>query len=112
MVARSLGDAQNQPYVTSEPYVAHFEMSDTDEFLVLGCDGIWDVLTDDEAIDLVRDLTRLQHPAPAVAVRDIAFAAGSTDNLSCVVLYLKNPATLAKELNLNDSEKKRKKKRK
>eukprot|EP00020_Sapocribrum_chincoteaguense_P002865 CAMPEP_0170752724 /NCGR_PEP_ID=MMETSP0437-20130122/12116_1 /TAXON_ID=0 /ORGANISM="Sexangularia sp." /LENGTH=929 /DNA_ID=CAMNT_0011091803 /DNA_START=26 /DNA_END=2815 /DNA_ORIENTATION=- len=89
MVARSLGDAQNQPYVTCEPYVAHFEMTPDDEFLILGCDGIWDVITDEQAVDLVREFaTKESLQAPAVALRDYAYSAGSTDNLSCIIVYL------------------------
>jgi serine/threonine protein phosphatase PrpC len=41
--------------VTAEPYVAHFEISDKDEFLILGCDGIWDVVSDEQAVALVHE---------------------------------------------------------
>ena len=89
LVARSLGDAQNQPYVTSEPYVAHFELTDKDEFLILACDGVWDVVSDEGAVELVREYSKKSLASPAVALRDHAYSAGSTDNLSAIIVYLK-----------------------
>jgi len=57
-VSRSLGDARNQPFVVCEPYLFHTPLStnegEVDEFLVLACDGVWDVLSDQEVVDLVR----------------------------------------------------------
>eukprot|EP01108_Squamamoeba_japonica_P008948 TRINITY_DN813_c0_g3_i1.p1 TRINITY_DN813_c0_g3~~TRINITY_DN813_c0_g3_i1.p1 ORF type:complete len:565 (+),score=412.98 TRINITY_DN813_c0_g3_i1:154-1848(+) len=93
LVARSLGDAQNQPYVTSEPYVAHFELTDKDEFLILACDGVWDVVSDEAAVELVREYAKKSLASPAVALRDHAFSAGSTDNLSCVIVFLSTNST-------------------
>jgi Leucine-rich repeat (LRR) protein/serine/threonine protein phosphatase PrpC len=88
LVARSLGDAQNQPFVTSEPYVAHFDLSDKDEFVILGCDGIWDVISDDQAVALVKEYGARSFAMAAVALRDCAYSAGSTDNLSVLIINL------------------------
>ena len=33
----------------------HIKLTDEDEFLILACDGIWNVMTSQEAIDFVRD---------------------------------------------------------
>jgi serine/threonine protein phosphatase PrpC len=88
LVARSLGDAQNQPFVTSEPYIAHFELTDKDEFVILGCDGIWDVISDEQAVALVKEYGKRSFSMAAVALRDCAYSAGSTDNLSVLIINL------------------------
>ena len=62
-VSRALGDFEyktvpdkgpREQLVSPEPEVSFWERSDKDEFVVLACDGIWDVLTNDELCDLVR----------------------------------------------------------
>ena len=40
--------------ITAEPDIEEAEIQPGDEFLLLACDGIWDVLTNQEAIDFVR----------------------------------------------------------
>lgn len=62
-VSRSLGDFRfkanprlglDEQLVSSEPEVTVHELSDDDEFLLLACDGIWDVLGNQETVDFVR----------------------------------------------------------
>ena len=63
-LSRSIGDLKykvdkslkrEEQIITAEPDI-HIEKLDTekDEFLILACDGIWDVLTRQEAVDEVR----------------------------------------------------------
>jgi cobalamin biosynthesis Mg chelatase CobN len=40
------------------------EPSERDEFVVLACDGVWDVLTDQEVVDLIHTAIREATPAP------------------------------------------------
>ncbi len=48
-VSRAMGDIFLQPYVTAEPDVHEFDLSsDLRQVLVMGCDGVWDVLEDNE----------------------------------------------------------------
>lgn len=66
-------------------------MSDEDEFLILACDGLWDVLTSQEACDIVASVA---HLGAAEAVRELvhtAYDAGSFDNISAVLVLLKKP---------------------
>ena len=66
-----------------------------DEFIILACDGLWDVCTDQEAVDLVR---HIQDPVTASkALVDHALARFSTDNLSCMIVRL-NKVALADRL--------------
>ena len=86
-VARSLGDIASAPYVTSKPYVAEFELEADDEFIVIGCDGVYDVFDDQQVVDIVRKAS--PHNA-ATVLRDYAYHHGSNDNISAIVVHLKS----------------------
>ena len=63
-LSRAIGDMEykqrrdlkpEQHAVTAYPDVRRILMTDEDEFFVLACDGIWDVLSNQEAVDFVKD---------------------------------------------------------
>lgn len=86
-VSRALGDIPLQPYVSSDPEIhgpLNLDTESRDQFVVLACDGVWDVLTDEEATSIVAPIAN-----PEIAsrrLRDEAFARGSTDNISVMVI--------------------------
>ncbi|KAL0581878.1 hypothetical protein V5O48_000107 [Marasmius crinis-equi] len=59
-VSRSLGDhiryekIKMKDYVIGEPYVSRTVLNEEDEFCIIACDGLWDVITDQQAIELIR----------------------------------------------------------
>ena len=55
--------------------------------VVLACDGIWDVMTSEEAVDVVeQSLARAENPAEKLV--HTAFQKLSSDNLTCLVVRL------------------------
>ncbi len=111
-VTRALGDAYMKDLVTGHPYTTETVIQpDIDEFLILACDGVsnpctklksceryvtdfllqlWDVCTDQEAVDLVRHTYDPQVGSKQLV--DYALARFSTDNLSCMVVRFDNKA--------------------
>ncbi|KAF2005563.1 PP2C-domain-containing protein [Amniculicola lignicola CBS 123094] len=90
-VTRALGDAYMKDLVTGHPYTTETVIQpDQDEFLILACDGLWDVCSDQEAVDLVRSTQDPQ--AASKALVEHALARFSTDNLSCMVVRFDNKA--------------------
>jgi serine/threonine protein phosphatase PrpC len=88
-LSRALGDNDLQPHVTYEPEVYTVELADDDSFVILACDGLWDVITNEHA---VRVASRYANPAEAAAaLRDYAHMLGSTDNISVIVYRLDLP---------------------
>lgn len=63
-LSRSIGDLKYKQMtsippagqmITAEPDIKQVELQDDDEFIILACDGIWDCLTNEEAVKFVRD---------------------------------------------------------
>ncbi|XP_078178058.1 putative protein phosphatase 2C 30 [Carex rostrata] len=53
-MSRAIGDNYLKPYVIPEPEVTVSERSKSDEFLILASDGLWDVLSNEKACQIVR----------------------------------------------------------
>lgn len=86
-VTRALGDTYLKDLVTGHPYTTETVIQpDADEFIILACDGLWDVCSDQEAVDLIRNVQDAQQASKILV--DHALARFSTDNLSCMVIRL------------------------
>ncbi|CAI0626419.1 unnamed protein product [Linum tenue] len=98
-VTRALGDWDLKlPYGSSSPLIAEPEfrqvaLTDDDEFLIIGCDGIWDVMSSQYAVSLVRRGLR-RHDDPELCARELVNEAGrlhSADNLTALVICFRGP---------------------
>ncbi|EZF27948.1 hypothetical protein H112_00191 [Trichophyton rubrum D6] len=91
-VTRALGDTYMKDLVTGHPFTTETVIQpEIDEFLILACDGLWDVCSDQEAVDLVRN-TKDPQAASKILV-DYALSRFSTDNLSCMIVRFDTKAT-------------------
>lgn len=82
-VSRAIGDFAIDG-VMRVPSMTAYTLKKNDTRLVLACDGIFDVMTNEEAGRIAAEV-RDVHLA-AATIRNIAFARGSQDNLSVVVV--------------------------
>eukprot|EP01105_Mastigella_eilhardi_P008567 TRINITY_DN2075_c0_g1_i1.p1 TRINITY_DN2075_c0_g1~~TRINITY_DN2075_c0_g1_i1.p1 ORF type:complete len:817 (+),score=187.21 TRINITY_DN2075_c0_g1_i1:306-2453(+) len=89
-LARSLGDNSLKPYVSADADVCVRTLEPGDKFIILACDGVWDVLTSQAAVDVVvNSLATSGSPIRAsIELRDAAFCLGSNDNISVIVLLI------------------------
>jgi len=85
-VTRSLGDYAMKEYVTGDPYTTDVKLESTDTHLILACDGLWDVCTDQEALDLIATESDVEAMSKKLLIH--ALKNGSTDNISVMVLQL------------------------
>ncbi|KAH9176315.1 protein serine/threonine phosphatase 2C [Lactarius sanguifluus] len=94
-VTRSLGDSSMKEFVVGAPYTTETELTEDDEMLILACDGIWDVLDDQAACELVRAISDPQE-AVAALVQE-ATHRYTNDNITVMVIRLKDvPSELLK----------------
>eukprot|EP01121_Diplochlamys_sp_Union-15-3_P003893 TRINITY_DN1383_c0_g1_i10.p2 TRINITY_DN1383_c0_g1~~TRINITY_DN1383_c0_g1_i10.p2 ORF type:complete len:105 (+),score=13.84 TRINITY_DN1383_c0_g1_i10:694-1008(+) len=92
-----LGDWFLHPSVIADPFVNKLDLTDNDEFLIIACDGVWDVLEDEEAVSFVSFGLDKGSSAQECAdmLKDISLRKGSTDNISAIVIDLKrSPVTI------------------
>ena len=74
----------------AEPEIMHEPIKEGDEFVVLACDGVWDVMTSDQVVCFVRHAL-LRHGDPEVAARELvkkAIELCTVDNVSVIVVCL------------------------
>ena len=48
------------PYLTAKPVVTHHHLQPHDKFLILATDGLWDMLSNEQAVGLVADFLKQQ----------------------------------------------------
>lgn len=86
-VSRAIGDRIFKPFVTAEPRIVEGYLGRENDYAVIACDGVWDVLTPEIAIEVVRGLDDPQTAADAI--KESALDNGTTDNVSVIVLDLR-----------------------
>ncbi|XP_022732461.1 probable protein phosphatase 2C 53 [Durio zibethinus] len=107
-MSRSIGDRYLKPWIIPEPEVMFVPRVKEDECLILASDGLWDVMTNEEACDLARRRMLQWHkkngatltsergetidPAAQAAAEYLsnrALQKGSKDNITVLVVDLK-----------------------
>ncbi|XP_050216796.1 protein phosphatase 2C 16-like isoform X2 [Mercurialis annua] len=107
-MSRSIGDRYLKPWIIPEPEVTFTPRAKEDECLILASDGLWDVMTNEEACDLARRRILVWYkkngtalppergdgidPAAQAAAEYLsnrALQKGSKDNITVIVVDLK-----------------------
>ncbi|KAA6422946.1 MAG: phosphatase 2C [Trebouxia sp. A1-2] len=83
-VSRAFGDRLLKRYVVAMPDLQEQQLSSQDDALILASDGLWDVLANQDAAQLIKDIKDPQRAAKKLT--DEAYARGSNDNISCIVV--------------------------
>lgn len=88
-VSRAMGDFQWKRFITSRPFVTATRVEEDDTHVVLACDGLWDVMGDQEVCSLIRsmpdDASGLDIAQQLVVC---AMERCSTDNITVQVIKL------------------------
>lgn len=97
-VSRALGDftykqrfdlKPEEQQVSAEPDIQVEAIDKSEEFLVIACDGIWDVMTNEDVCENVRDLMgkgESDMGLIAEEILDMCLRLGSRDNMSVVIV--------------------------
>lgn len=85
-----------QMAITVTPDVYHTELTPHDEFVIIACDGVWDMMTNDKAVEFVRNEVA-DHGDISLACERLMTAclastptAYGTDNMTIIILQFKS----------------------
>ncbi|XP_073303547.1 probable protein phosphatase 2C 59 [Primulina huaijiensis] len=83
-VSRAFGDRLLKQYVVADPEIREEKVDDTLEFLILASDGLWDVVTNEEAVSMTKPIQEPEEAAKLLMKE--AYQRGSADNITIVVV--------------------------
>ncbi|KAL8504302.1 hypothetical protein ACS0TY_022873 [Phlomoides rotata] len=83
-VSRAFGDRFLKQFVVADPEIQEEKVDNSLEFLILASDGLWDVVTNEEAVSMTKPI--LEPEAAAKRLLLEAHQRGSADNITVVVV--------------------------
>jgi len=83
-VSRAFGDRLLKQYVVADPEIQEEKIDNSLEFLILASDGLWDVVTNEEAVAMVQPIDEPEQAAKKLMHE--AYQRGSADNITIVVV--------------------------
>ena len=99
-VSRAFGDIDATPFVTHKPEIFKYSLIKNDKFLILACDGLWDILSNQDAVNFVKnelvkidkltDMTGYSKNNIANSLANHAIEKGSNDNVSIIIVFYNN----------------------
>ncbi|XP_021739058.1 probable protein phosphatase 2C 72 isoform X1 [Chenopodium quinoa] len=93
-MTRAFGNFDMKSYgIIVTPEITHRRVTSEDQFLVLACDGVWDVLSNEEVVSIVRSVKNKEAAAKAVIDEALAawkrkFPSAKVDDCTAVCLFL------------------------
>lgn len=96
-VSRAFGDLDATPYVTHKPELYRYKLDNNDKFIVIACDGLWDVMQNFDVVNFILShcydktyTTRTRKNVNiAKKLAEHAIKKGSTDNITVIVIFIK-----------------------
>ncbi len=93
-VSRAFGDLDNKPYISCIPDIYRYKINKHDQFMIIGCDGLWDVIDNQEAVNFIvsncydeenNRINKKNNIARMLA--DLALKKNSSDNITIIVVF-------------------------
>ncbi|CAA0825395.1 Probable protein phosphatase 2C 28 [Striga hermonthica] len=83
-MTRAFGDEKVKQHITVEPDVTIEKIDEDTDYIILASDGLWKVLSSEEAVDCIQGLKDEQEAAEKLIKE--ALSRESKDDISCVVV--------------------------
>lgn len=92
-VSRAFGDIDANKYVTHRPDIYKYKIKKKDRFIIIACDGLWDVVSPQDAVNFVLDKcydSDMKRINVGINIADelakFAIESESGDNVTCIVV--------------------------
>ena len=86
-LTRALGDHSLKKYgVVSTPFINKIELKESDKYIIIASDGVWDVISEEYIKELALKFLNTEEICKNVIQQ--ALMKGSKDNISCIVIKL------------------------
>ena len=93
-VSRAFGDIESSKYVTHRPDIYKYKIKTKDRFMIIACDGLWDVVSPQDVVNFVldncydSDMKRINlNINIATKLAELAIKKESGDNVTCIVVF-------------------------
>ncbi|XAR59288.1 Phosphoprotein phosphatase [Bertholletia excelsa] len=83
-MTRAFGDERLKEHITAEPDVVIERIGEDAEFIILASDGLWKVMSNQEAADCIKELREAQEAAEELIKE--AESRRSLDDISCIMV--------------------------
>ncbi|CAM4545699.1 unnamed protein product [Leuciscus chuanchicus] len=96
-VSRAIGDFDQKPYVSNEADSSSVHLNGDEDYVLLACDGFFDVIRPGDVPGLVLEALREGRGSGEDVAQSLvaqAKAAGSSDNITVLLVFLKEPQQL------------------
>jgi protein phosphatase 1L len=88
-VSRAFGDRMLKQYVVADPEIQEDTIEKGVNFLVLASDGLWDVVSNENAVEIVANTLNAEKGDAVEAANKLtkeAYNRGSADNITCLIV--------------------------
>jgi serine/threonine protein phosphatase PrpC len=93
-LSRAVGDIDAEPFVSSKPEVFKYKLEKNDKFIVLGCDGLYDCLSNQDIVNFIlndcydNNMNRINKQINiATKLGDHALHKGTSDNVTIIIIF-------------------------
>ena len=88
-LSRAFGDLDCNPFVNHKPDIYNYEINDDDKFIIFGCDGLYDMLSNQDIIDFINEnINKNFNGNYAKILTEYAIQKGSLDNITCIIYFI------------------------
>lgn len=110
-VSRAIGDLELKELVIARPDVSTFQLTGDEHFVMVATDGLWDVISDKEGVDIVKrtfssknmDDSQNWEQMAVKALVECAWERGTTDDVCILVIDLKKHKHACEQLRTKGS---------